>query len=441
MGALLTVPDPDLLFMDIESAQSYTSKPPITGEIESTGIVREFGNCYAVYAISVESHRTASSVGHSVSVGSNSKTNKWCTLRRYSDFLSFHQMTVAKYPQLARIQFPAKKTMNQNLDQEFLEERKHLLNGYLQQILRIFCNRKDLPGFQEHVMKFLEPGDYKEVDTKAGQFLTKTMEKLVLNPFKSVGDVVRSGSDNIRGKLTKLGSQVIPGQMRNVATGTIGRTISGSSRTIVGPSGGSGQRSSPVPPYSRASSLQPTGGASVRRMVSSASTSSLASTGSFGTEKLATNIDLDTEGNIPLRIMLLLMDEVFDLKSKNQWLRRRIVAVVRQIIQATSGDAINKRIVDFVEDSTSPESIAGYLKRFKSNLWPSGFKAAPMDPRARDVNVKNRTRVIAKSFLISALSDDLKHIIGSETTRKGLLCVFDMFQNRKLESSIDTCPS
>lgn len=130
--------------------------------------------------------------------------------------------------------------------------------------------------------------------------------------------------------------------------------------------------------------------------------------------------------------MLLLMDEVFDLKSKNQWLRRRIVAVVRQIIQATSGDAINKRIVDFVEDSTSPESIARYLRRFKNNLWPSGYKAAPVDPNSRDVNTKNRTRVMAKSFLISALSDDLKHIIGSETTRKGLLCVFDMFQNKTL---------
>jgi sorting nexin-13 len=42
--------------------------------------------------------------------------------------------------------------------------------------------------------------------------------------------------------------------------------------------------------------------------------------------------------NIPLRITLLLMDEVFDLKERNQWLRRQIVAVLRQIIKAMFGD-------------------------------------------------------------------------------------------------------
>lgn len=36
------------------------------------------------------------------------------------------------------------------------------------------------------------------------------------------------------------------------------------------------------------------------------------------------------------------MDEVFDLKSKDQWFRKRIVILLRQIINATYGDAINR---------------------------------------------------------------------------------------------------
>jgi len=43
-----------------------------------------------------------------------------------------------------------------------------------------------------------------------------------------------------------------------------------------------------------------------------------------------------------MRIMLLLLDEVFDLRKKNQWLRRRIVAILRQILKATHGDKINR---------------------------------------------------------------------------------------------------
>lgn len=41
--------------------------------------------------------------------------------------------------------------------------------------------------------------------------------------------------------------------------------------------------------------------------------------------------------NIPLRIILLFMDEVFDLRERNQWLRRQIVAVLRQILKAMFG--------------------------------------------------------------------------------------------------------
>ena len=76
----------------------------------------------------------------------------------------------------------------------------------------------------------------------------------------------------------------------------------------------------------------------------------------------------DDQDNIPMRIMLLLMDEVFDLKSRNQWLRRRIVAILRQIIKATMGDSINRKIVDQVEFLTSADQVAEYVKKFRYSV-------------------------------------------------------------------------
>ena len=43
--------------------------------------------------------------------------------------------------------------------------------------------------------------------------------------------------------------------------------------------------------------------------------------------------------------MLLLMDEVFDLKSRNQWLRRRIVAILQQIAKHMFGESINRFVM------------------------------------------------------------------------------------------------
>ncbi|XP_033608688.1 sorting nexin-13 isoform X2 [Cryptotermes secundus] len=137
-----------------------------------------------------------------------------------------------------------------------------------------------------------------------------------------------------------------------------------------------------------------------------------------------------TDDNIPLRIMLLLMDEVFDLKSRNQWLRRRIVTLLRQIIRTMFGDIVNRRILDYVSVMTSPEQVADYLRAFKQSFWPNGYKAEPRLPR--DEAIRMRTRVAAKVALLSSLSDELKHIIGSETTRRGLLCVFELFQHPML---------
>lgn len=100
------------------------------------------------------------------------------------------------------------------------------------------------------------------------------------------------------------------------------------------------------------------------------------------------------DDNIPLRVMLLLMDEVFDLKERNQWLRRNIKNLLQQLIKATYGDTINRcdghvyspalrqyfsslfngkhlfllhcrKIVDHVEYMTSPEQVSDYVKRFR----------------------------------------------------------------------------
>jgi sorting nexin-13 len=142
--------------------------------------------------------------------------------------------------------------------------------------------------------------------------------------------------------------------------------------------------------------------------------------------KVGASID-EADDNIPLRIILLLMDEVFDLKSRNQWLRRRIVAIIRQVLKAMLGDTINRRIVDYVAYLTSPVRVSGYLKNLQKSLWPDGGRISSRP--SRDSETKMRTRFAAKLSLLASLSDELKHLIGSETTRRGLLCVFDLCQD------------
>ena len=131
-----------------------------------------------------------------------------------------------------------------------------------------------------------------------------------------------------------------------------------------------------------------------------------------------------------MRIMLLLLDEVFDLRKKNQWLRRRVVAILRQVVKATYGDRINRyvdicvlnvgvvflvtglckvycailccrKIVDHVEMLTSADQVAEYIRHAKERLWPSGVPAEPSP--ARDVDTQLRTAVVCKAKMIGSV--------------------------------------
>ncbi|XP_042328325.1 sorting nexin-13 isoform X3 [Sceloporus undulatus] len=150
--------------------------------------------------------------------------------------------------------------------------------------------------------------------------------------------------------------------------------------------------------------------------------------------RVAAHLDDNVDDNVPLKIMLLLMDEIFDLKERNQWLRRNIKNLLQQLIRAMHGYTINKKIVDHVDWMTSPEQVADAVKRFRDAFWPNGILAEAV-PR-RDNSIRMRTRIAGKTKLLGIMPDELKHILGAETTRKGILRVFEMFQHTQLNKRL-----
>ncbi|XP_012285877.1 sorting nexin-13 isoform X2 [Orussus abietinus] len=299
---------------------------------------------------------------------------KWHIYRRYSDFYDLQQKIKEKYYTLAKIPFPGKKAFH-NMERAVLECRMTMLNSWLRQLTRPVIVESHM-GLQGLLLAFLEQGDYDKGVT--GGHISRTIDTLV-NPLKTsvktVTQAVKTMPDNML--------STVDGVMDNI------------SRFFGNP-----KKNSML----------------------------------YESVKVGASIDAESDDNIPLRIILLLMDEVFDLKVRNQWLRRRIVTLLRQIIRTMFGDIVNRRIVEYVSLLTGPKNVATYLRLFKHSFWPNGIKAEAKPPR--DSETKNRTRVAAKVALLSCLSDELKHIIGSDTTRRGLLRVFELFQrpvlNRRL---------
>ncbi|CAK8674367.1 unnamed protein product [Clavelina lepadiformis] len=140
------------------------------------------------------------------------------------------------------------------------------------------------------------------------------------------------------------------------------------------------------------------------------------------------------DNNIPLGILLLLMDEVFDLKQRNQWLRRQIVTALQQIMRTLFGDRMNRKIVDYVDNAVSAEQVAGYIQKLMDALWPCGTLAEATPERNEQVVM--RTRVLTKAKLHGVIPDELRPLVGSDTSRRGVMRVFELIQHKELNTTL-----
>ncbi|XP_060798608.1 sorting nexin-13 isoform X3 [Neoarius graeffei] len=340
--------------------------------ISDTGVCNDHGKTYALYAITV------------IRKNPDGSEDTWKTYRRYSDFHDFHMRITEQFENLNSIlKLPGKKTFN-NMDRDFLERRKKDLNAYLQLLLNPEMV-KACPMLIPYVHDFLENKAYSK---GKGDFARK-MDTFV-NPLRSsmrnMSNAVKALPDSLAEGMTKVSDNM--GRMSE----RLGQDIR--------------QSIFKVPPLIPKSDIDPEHC------------------------RVSAQLDDNVDDNIPLRVMLLLMDEVFDLKERNQWLRRNIKNLLQQLIRATYGDTINRKIVDHVDFMTSPEQVADYVKRFRDSYWPNGILAET--PPRREKSIRMRTRVAAKTNLLGIMPDELKHIIGAETTRKGILRVFEMFQHQQL---------
>ncbi|EDO37622.1 predicted protein, partial [Nematostella vectensis] len=309
-------------------------------------------------------------------------TNSWTIYRRYSDFDDLHMHLKNKFGPLPNLLLPGKRTFR-NMDKDFLEKRRAALDSYIQTLLSTDFLDK-YPGMFEVVANFLEHGKYAR---EKGQFARKVDN--MKHSVHNVSHAIKTVPLGLSGGMQKIfTNKVCLLQYRLLIT----------------------QRSSFV---------------FFRLLIP------LCESYCF-TPLIKPQVDDDD--NIALRVLLLLMDEIFDLKDRNLWLRRRIIVLLRQIIKTTYGDRINRKIVESVNWMTSAEQIAEYVKMFRESFWPGGVLAESAPERASDI--KLRTRVAAKTKMYGSIPDDLKRFLGTEVTLDGICRVFDTFQYTSLNKRL-----
>ncbi len=201
-------------------------------------------------------------------------------LRRYSDFYALQEKVANKYSDLGRLPFPSKKTFG-NTDKALLEKRRQMLDAYLKELLRpaVLQDHPELIIFLE---RFLDHMSTYEAERNASAMNVKKAVGSVKNSVKTAAHAVTS----------------VPSNIFHSVDHAIDNAWGGLTKAF--------QSKESMPDFA-------------------------------DDRRVGAGLETEPGDNIPLRIVLLFMDEVFDLQERNQWLRRQIVAVLRQLIKAMFG--------------------------------------------------------------------------------------------------------
>ncbi|KAI8923195.1 PXA domain-containing protein [Entophlyctis helioformis] len=418
--------------------------------IGESQIAHEDGKEYAVYPVQVQR------------INMDGAVSGWIVMRRYSEFLSMHHALRAKFPQLVKESDMPGKMLNSiiKLKNKTLEMRRASLEKYLQSLLRQMdvCRSVEFRKFVCHpeISRLMFSSDGNEQTAKRSF-------------FRNIFQTVDEGIDTFRQKLRPSGQQQQQQQQQPTispmdaqqqmhmmmmqatpmpANGMypIYGSVPGYSPMSGAPSSGS-PPSNPLTPYGmqqtspgflttlpgnldpqqQAQLLQlqqhqiqmqmalPSGGGSAGGPGSEYGIPA----GSVGQQASATDAMID------------LFIELFELKERNNWLRRQAVVL---FLQQLFGGTVERRVTESLRWAVGEENVAMTLSTIRTTMWPKDV----FDPQfpVRSVEAKRRTRADAQEKLATLLPDMVGSMVGRQNARRGAVRWCALFQNRRLNQHL-----
>lgn len=161
--------------------------------------------------------------------------------------------------------------------------------------------------------------------------------------------------------------------------------------------------------------------------------------------------DVDAEVEVTSTdIIVDIFQEVFQLKEKNNWLRRGAVLL---IVQQLFGGTVDRRVTEQLRWVFSRENVIYLLERVKDSLWPGGkWWASPSEqlqqtsssssqqqqpqPAQRTVDEKLRSKMKAKGNIVQLVPELLGGVVGKQNAKRGAERLFFILQNRRLNQHL-----
>ncbi|GAA5905254.1 Mdm1p [Sporobolomyces salmoneus] len=307
--------------------------------------------------------------------GDGSFRSGWIVTRRYSEFASLYSKLKDKFVPARYLDFPSKRIVT-SYSKEFIEQRRIGLERYLQALIKIpvICRSQELRAFLSQQTISLPKSD---PSPRIPAGLNINLNHGFIRTFYRS---VTSGIDDVLGtSTTSMMDTIVERLSQQAAVGVI-----------------------------QAEDL-------VEQTMSD--TYNAVSNSRIGEEGL-------TYFTAPICDLFV---TVFELREKNNWLRRQAILIV---LQQVLGGAIERKFRDSVKMLLAPTQLVGYIASLKAGLWPDGQLKPKTPPRTAEE--KLATKESANRKLSALMPDVAANLIGRHNARNGARTLFAILQNKRL---------
>jgi sorting nexin-13 len=145
----------------------------------------------------------------------------------------------------------------------------------------------------------------------------------------------------------------------------------------------------------------------------------------------------DAEIEMLVETFFAFVIETFDLREPNQWLRRKLLGVFKQLLKQAYGDTLNKVLTNAINNSFSEEAILRYLYEARQALFPDGvFIGRRPPPPARSEDQKFATMVEARTVFLKRTPDFVQNMAGRYNAVCGMTRIFHALQHKTLNKTL-----
>ncbi|KAJ1968224.1 phosphatidylinositol binding [Dispira parvispora] len=180
------------------------------------------------------------------------------------------------------------------------------------------------------------------------------------------------------------------------------------------------------------------------------------SSATLATQPIADSTTTDTEKptlapedtELLIETFFAVLDEAFDLNDRKQWLRRKALAVLKQLLRQSYSSTISGTFVDTVHKYCESEVVAQEIEKLTASFWPDGIwystpstshgesDSKPKRPDSgeggslepRTLEQKEATKLEARVLFVNNLPESLQRMVGDYNGVMGMTRLFELLQ-------------